>query len=324
MNTEDKKDILKRIDGEDYEGAYRNCKTDLREELINSVCFNNEREFREILQYLDEIKDCTQKKIMKSNNGGKVDMSEEDLKKMKKGLLEMDEKMLLAHLEKIISTSYYLGAFSGYVNSLCDICRQFIDKHFIPRTTNMDDLLFLMSNPDLLTFMCESRNQKIIGQGENIETSIAELKGRGLIKLDKNKTLYFTNRGNDLIEYSKKYPIIKDLMSAASSFDKVFDDMLFLSRLPKALTLMLKLRSHVAPLSINLTMTDIAELSGRNLIELEKDKRAVLTTEGEKLLDCIRIYEDIENPPIVKSLIESPHLHEIDADSTVGEIDELS
>lgn len=207
MIEEYKNAILEKLDQDDYASAYELCDY-LRIKLIDSVCFNDIEDFREILQYLNEIKNRANEKV---KNPKKDKESAILALKMKETLIKIDEKELQKFLEKLIRTSYYMGAVSGFVKSLCDISCQFKEKSFVPHRTSIDDLLFLKSSSDSLTFMQALHGEGFIEHVDGTQTFIAELIERDLIKIDENETAFLTNKGTDLIKYNGKYPDIVKL-----------------------------------------------------------------------------------------------------------------
>jgi hypothetical protein len=215
--SEEYKKATEKLKEDDYASAYEACE-DLRKDLVNSICFNDIEEFRKILQYLNEIKNRTNEKV---KNPKKDKENERSLvRKMKKDFLKMGEKELQKFFEELIRTSYYLGAVSGVVNSLCDVGSQFEEKSFVPHGTSIDDLLYLMSSSKSRGFMQAIRERKFIEHVVDTGPFITELKDRHLIKLDENKVAFLTNKGYDLLEYHKIQQNIEYLETGPSEIDE--------------------------------------------------------------------------------------------------------
>ena len=139
-----------------------------------------------------------------------IRVTKEDIKKM-------EEPKLQKFIEKVMRTSYYIGAVSSSVNSLYDIGSQFKKESFVPILTSfIYDLVLVITSPDYYEFLQKIRERGCIGHVDVTDTTtdiiIAELVKRNIIKLDEDKTAFLTNKGDDLIKYSEMYPDIKYLL----------------------------------------------------------------------------------------------------------------
>lgn len=214
MIEERKNEIIDKLNKNDYASAYDLCHY-LRIELINSVCFNDDKEFTQILQCLDEIRNSVNERVKDPKKKEEKDMS--FVREMKGVLQKVGEKELLEFFEKLIRASYDIGydigAVSGFVNSLYDVGSQFEEKSFVPHLTRFEDLLFLISSPRYFEF----RERGPIEQVDDTDTTIAELMKRKIIKIDENKTAFLTNKGDDLIKYSEISPDVERLLKGPVS-----------------------------------------------------------------------------------------------------------